>query len=160
MNWPQAGLGHIQSWGSATLAVFPQAIPTQVEIGNHLDLSDRSVREILPKLGIDHRQSNLSTIRIAYIRDLRETAAGRGGDEQVNLTLQRTRQAEADANLKQLELFARAQRLVSIDELEPKLAHWASMARNEVGNLSALRAQAERGWALVRASDPTGSLYF
>nr|VFJ73850.1 MAG: hypothetical protein BECKFW1821C_GA0114237_10556 [Candidatus Kentron sp. FW] len=81
-----------------------------MEIGNHFD---RSIREILPKLGIDCRESNLSTIRIAYIRDLRETAAGRGGDEQVNLTLQRTRQAEADANLKMLKLFARAERRVN-----------------------------------------------
>nr|VFK51696.1 MAG: hypothetical protein BECKTC1821D_GA0114238_11379 [Candidatus Kentron sp. TC] len=49
MNRPQTGLGHIQSCGLATPAVFPQPIPTQVEIGNHLDLTDRSVREILPK---------------------------------------------------------------------------------------------------------------
>nr|VFK48101.1 MAG: hypothetical protein BECKTC1821E_GA0114239_11028 [Candidatus Kentron sp. TC] len=66
-----------------------------------------------PGWGIDYRESNLSTIRIAYIRDLRETAAGRGGEEQAKLTLQRTRQAEADANLKMLELFARAERRVN-----------------------------------------------
>nr|VFK01753.1 MAG: hypothetical protein BECKH772A_GA0070896_102394 [Candidatus Kentron sp. H]VFK01847.1 MAG: hypothetical protein BECKH772B_GA0070898_102494 [Candidatus Kentron sp. H]VFK05170.1 MAG: hypothetical protein BECKH772C_GA0070978_102435 [Candidatus Kentron sp. H] len=115
---------------------FPLYLPAS-QIPSSATITPRSLSRRL--------SSNLSTICIAYIRDLRETAAGRGGDEQVNLTLQRTRQAEADANLKQLELFARAEKLVSIDELEPKLNHWASLARSEVENLSALRAQAERG---------------
>lgn len=108
--------------------------PTQVEIAAHLDMSERNARDVLQKLGIDNKASTLEEIRTAYIRYLRELAAGRGGEDQYDLTKQKARQAEADANLKELEYWTRLDRFVSVDELEPLLASWAATGRSEVEN--------------------------
>jgi len=56
---------------------------TQAEIAEHLDLSDRTVRELKKRgvFGADARgQLDLAACRIAYIRHLRERAAGRTSD--------------------------------------------------------------------------------
>ncbi|MGF7178427.1 hypothetical protein [Azospirillum doebereinerae] len=57
---------------------------TQAEIAAHLDITDRTVRD-LKKRGVfnaDARsQLDLDACRIAYIRHLRERAAGRSSDE-------------------------------------------------------------------------------
>lgn len=50
--------------------------PTQAEAAAHLDLSERSVRELEDKLGLPADYS-LDHLRVAYIRHLREIAAGR-----------------------------------------------------------------------------------
>jgi phage terminase Nu1 subunit (DNA packaging protein) len=55
--------------------------PKQSEIAEHLDMSERAVREFLVSAGIGHKQSTLSEIRIAYIRRQREVAAGRATAE-------------------------------------------------------------------------------
>lgn len=53
---------------------------TQAEIGTHLDLSDRSVRELLTK-GVlpsaPRGEHDLDACRLAYVRHLRAVAAGR-----------------------------------------------------------------------------------
>lgn len=54
--------------------------PTQQEIAEHLDMSDRNLRDLLQAVGLDHKQAAMSEIRLAYIRRLREQAAGRMGD--------------------------------------------------------------------------------
>lgn len=105
---------------------------TQVEIGQHLDMSERAVRDMLNQLEIDHRQASLDDIRVAYIRDMRAKAAGRGGDEQASLTAARTRQATADAQQKELQYYRELQHLVPVEELEPIIANWAATARSEV----------------------------
>lgn len=57
---------------------------TQKEVAEHLDLTDRTVRD-LKKRGVfnaDGRgQLDLDACRVAYIRHLRERAAGRSSDE-------------------------------------------------------------------------------
>ena len=54
--------------------------PTQQEIAEHLDMSDRNLRDLLQSVGLDHKQAAMSEIRVAYIRRLREQAAGRMGE--------------------------------------------------------------------------------
>lgn len=54
--------------------------PTQQEIAAHLDMSERNLRDVLQALDLDHKQVPMSEIRLAYIRRLREQAAGRMGD--------------------------------------------------------------------------------
>jgi len=44
-------------------------------------MSDRNLRDLLEVLGINHTKSTLAEIRIAYVRRLREQAAGRLGNE-------------------------------------------------------------------------------
>lgn len=63
--------------------------PTQQEIAAHLDMSERNLRDVLQAVGLDHKQVPLSTIRIAYIRKLREEAAGRGGNGPLDLAQER-----------------------------------------------------------------------
>lgn len=63
--------------------------PKQAEIAEHLDLSDRSVREFLSDAGMDHKQSTLDEIRVAYIRHLREMAAGRAAAGDLDLATER-----------------------------------------------------------------------
>lgn len=57
---------------------------TQAEIGLHLDLSDRSVRDLISR-GVlpqsPRKALDLDACRIAYIRHLRETAAGRAAGD-------------------------------------------------------------------------------
>lgn len=105
---------------------------TQAEIAEHLDLSERKVRDVLQALEIDHREASIDHVRLAYIRDLREKAAGRGGDEHAALTKARTEQALADARMKQLTYHRELGQLVPVSELEPVLAGWAATARSEV----------------------------
>lgn len=107
---------------------------TQKEIAEHLDMSDRNARDVLGRLKIDHKTTSLDDIRIAYIRYLRELAAGRGGEDQYDLAKQRARQAAADANLKELQYEREVGSVVAIDEIEPQLAAWATAARSEIGN--------------------------
>lgn len=61
----------------------------QIDIAQHLDLSDRSVREFLSLRNIDHKASTLDEIRIAYIRHLREIAAGRAALGDIDLATER-----------------------------------------------------------------------
>lgn len=63
---------------------------TQVEIAAHLDMSDRRLRELLAELHLDHKRHSLADIRVAYIRRLREEAAGRQADsDEADLPLER-----------------------------------------------------------------------
>ncbi len=58
---------------------------TQQVIADHLDLSQQSASDLLRRLGVDWKNSSLDEIRIAYIRHLREKAAGRGADGALDL---------------------------------------------------------------------------
>lgn len=71
--------------------------PTQAEIADHLDMSDRNLRDVLQELNLDHKQVSLSVLRVAYIRRLREQAAGRMGNEAGGLDLVQERAALARA---------------------------------------------------------------
>lgn len=61
--------------------------PTQAEIAEHLDMSDRNLRDVLQVLDLDHKHASLTAVRVGYIRRLREQAAGRAGNEEGGLDL-------------------------------------------------------------------------
>lgn len=88
--------------------------PKQTELAAHLDLSERSVRELLGELGVDHRQSTLAEIRVAYIRKLREIAAGRAAEGGLDLAAERARLAREHADKVAM------QNAVTRSELAPK----------------------------------------
>lgn len=91
---------------------------TQADIAAHLDISTRNLRDVLKELGIDWRQSSLDQIRIAYIRRLRESAAGRSEQD---LAIVRARKELAQARREELEL-AREYRLIApVDEVRPAI---------------------------------------
>ncbi len=70
----------------------------------------------------------------AYSENLREKAAGRGGEDQAALTRARTIQAQADGQLKELNFHREVKNLVPVDEIEPMLETWATVARSEFQN--------------------------
>lgn len=107
---------------------------TLKSIAAHLDMSERNLRDVLIKIKLDHRKATVTQIRVAYIRHMRDQAAGRGGDEQQTLTKARTREAQINAQAKELQYFKDVGLLISVDEIEPALANWAVLARSEVSN--------------------------
>lgn len=106
----------------------------QAFVARHLDMSERNLRDVLRGLGIDWPVDSIDSVRVAYIRDLREKAAGRGGDDQGELTRARTRDALASAKIREIQFFESTGQLVSVEELEPLLEAWATMARSEFIN--------------------------
>lgn len=72
--------------------------PKQAEIAEHLDMSDRAVREFLDAAAIDQRAVTLTDIRLAYIRRQREVAAGRMAFGDLDLATERARLAKEQAD--------------------------------------------------------------
>lgn len=105
---------------------------TLLTIAIHLDMSEARAQDVMRALRIDWKKAELDDVRTAYIRDIREKAAGRGGDEQLDLTRQRARQASADADLKELQYWRAVDELVAVADIEPRLASWAVAIRSEV----------------------------
>ena len=62
---------------------------SQQEIGDHLDMSQQAVSQLMGDLNIDWREADLSQIRVAYIRRLRERAAGRAATGDLDLATER-----------------------------------------------------------------------
>lgn len=69
--------------------------PTQAEIAAHLDISDRRLRELLTEFGFDHKAVPLAAIRVRYLRKLREEAAGRSAQGDIDLPTERALLARA-----------------------------------------------------------------
>lgn len=106
--------GHIQRTGKDAYLLIPlvhgyidhlraeqQRIverPLQAEIADHLDISDRRVRELAVEWGIDSKSIALATWRVRYIRHLREQAAGRATEGDLDLATERARLAKEQAD--------------------------------------------------------------
>jgi phage terminase Nu1 subunit (DNA packaging protein) len=69
---------------------------------------------------------------LQYCDRLRNEAAGRGGDEQGALARARTREAEASAELKILQIMEKSGKLVPVDEIQPTLDAMVIAARTEL----------------------------
>jgi len=69
---------------------------------------------------------------IFYCERLRDEAAGRGGNDQVNLTRARTREAVASAHLKELDVKTKTGTLIPVDEIEPSLEALVVALRTEL----------------------------
>lgn len=91
---------------------------TQKEIGKHLDLSERRIADLLPELGLPTRDCDLDDARIAYIRDLREKAAGRYTDGDLDLGKERARLTYHQANIAELDEDVRRGELIPADVVE------------------------------------------
>lgn len=91
---------------------------SQQDIAEHLDMSPRNLRDVLNALGLDWRTKPLDDIRIAYIRKLREAAAGRNDDQ---LAVVRARRELAEARIKELELAKEYKLIIRTDDVEPLL---------------------------------------
>ncbi len=104
---------------------------TQLEIARHLDMSERNARDVLRNLGIDHRQSSLDEIRTAYIRDMREKAAGRSGSDQASLTRRKSEETEVNTALKRVQLHEAIGLVVQSQDAAEAITDWSSFANRE-----------------------------
>lgn len=86
---------------------------TQQGIAKHLDLSQAAVSTLMAELGIDWKAATLNEIRVAYIRRLREQAAGRAAVGDLDLAGERA--ALAKAQRERIEM----QNAVTRGELAP-----------------------------------------
>ena len=96
----------------------------QVAIASHLDLSDRALREFFAAKRLDWRNMTLAEIRVAYIRHLREMAAGRATSEE-GLDLATERAHLARAQREKIDM----QNAVTRGELAPKAMLTEALAR-------------------------------
>lgn len=111
---------------------------TQAEIARHLDLSTRQVRE-LQAAGVFSKGATLDAARIAYIRRLREQAAGRSATNGLDLASERARLAKMQADKLEIELEARRGDLVSVSDAEEG---WAALVNAFRSRMLMLPAQA------------------
>ena len=70
-------------------------MPTHAAIGEHLDMSKQSAGAFLESAGIDHKTTGMDEIRVAYVRRLREMAAGRYSGGDLDLVTERAMLAKA-----------------------------------------------------------------
>lgn len=89
---------------------------TQQVIAEHLDLDQSTVSRIVGELGLDWATVSLDVVRVAYIRRLREQAAGRV--ETGPLAHERRRLTAAKAARAEFELRELAGELVKRSDVE------------------------------------------
>ncbi|MFT8243266.1 hypothetical protein [Roseomonas sp. BN140053] len=107
---------------------------TDAEVAAHLDLSDRTVRE-LRKRGVfpplRRGSANLDAYRLAYIRHLREQAAGRSADAS-DVTAARVRLLTATARQREAIVGRLEARLITSDDMERVVGGMLSAARTRL----------------------------
>lgn len=106
-------------------------MPSQKEIALHLDMSERNCRDVLKALDIDWTESTLDEIRIAYIRDLREKAAGRGSSQAEALNTARIKESTVKAANGRLAYHEKLGTLVPAADAAMALSDWAGYANRE-----------------------------
>lgn len=111
-----------------------EGLDSQAALADYLDMSTRNLRDVLAVLKLDWKTALRDEIRIAYIRHLRDKAAGRN-DEQ--LAQVRTRRELAEARLKEIELAELYKIIIRTDDVEPMLIALFKQIQssiNEAGN--------------------------
>ena len=105
---------------------------TQDEIAQHLDVSTRMLRDILTRLNIDHKTTSLDEIRIRYIKDLREKAAGRR-DQKDQFTLDQVRMRDllASAQIKEMTLFKDQKLVLDREQVRQAMDAWVTQSKSE-----------------------------
>lgn len=107
----------------------------QIEIAKHLDLSDRQLRDVLTRLNLDHKVNSLDEIRVGYIRDLREKAAGREvSSTRQTLEQAKTREALANAQIKELDLYREIKMILNLEQVREAMDQWVTVAKSEYEN--------------------------
>ncbi|GEM_PF-982722 len=128
---------------------------TQTEIAKHLDLSVRKVRDLMAD-DVIPKDGDLDACRVAYIRNLREKAAGRSmsgsgsGDyetEKLRLTKAQADNEEQKAEKSRLEVEAMRARLLDADRV---LQMWTGMTAAMRAKMLAIPS---KGASLVMAAD-------
>lgn len=123
---------------------------TQADLAAHLDLSDRSVRD-LKKRGVFHADArgnmDLDACRVAYIRHLRERAAGRASDaadeESADLALERALLAREQRERIALENAETRKELVRIGDYTAAVVSVLEMVKAKIMRVPAKVAKSD-----------------
>lgn len=124
--------------------------PKQTDIAAHIDLSERALREFLDDAGIDHKLASLSEIRVAYIRRLREQAAGRAAVGDLDLAGERAALAKAQRERIEMQNAVTRGELAPVVLIEEVLTKAASKT---AGLLDAIPGMIRRRVPLLTADD-------
>ncbi|HSH29735.1 MAG TPA: hypothetical protein VK971_07500 [Thiohalobacter sp.] len=106
---------------------------SQYQFGQLVGISQQAVANQVQR-GVLRSGGSLREWLLAYCESLRTIAAGRGGEDQHNLTQVRARRELADAQLKEFELARQAGELVPAADAEALMSGWASSGRYEMEN--------------------------
>lgn len=124
---------------------------SQQDIASHLDMSQQAASSLLEQLGVDWKTADLSEIRVAYIRRLREAAAGRGGEGAVGeLATERARLAREQADKIAMQNAVTRGELAPVALIEEVLTKAASKV---AGVLDAIPGMIRRRVPLLTADD-------
>jgi hypothetical protein len=105
---------------------------SQEEIAEHLDISTRKLRDLLTRYNLNHKTSTLDEIRVRYIRDLREKAAGRRDQEaQGTLDQARFRDLMASAQIKEMTLFKEQKLILDREQVREAMDAWVIQTKSE-----------------------------
>jgi terminase small subunit / prophage DNA-packing protein len=96
-------------------------LPTQKAIAEHLDMSQQQVKEMLEKLNLP-ADSPLDSVRVAYIRRLREQAAGRYSEGPLDLVNERARLAKEQADRLEMQNAVTRKEMAPVIIIENVLA--------------------------------------
>lgn len=108
-------------------------MPTQKEIAEHLGISQQAVSKTLSKMKVEWKEKSLDEIRLAYIKRLREIAAGHASlDGEYDLNKERAMTERVDRELKLYQLAEKQKQLVNIDELVTELSTVFAAFRQEL----------------------------
>lgn len=107
-------------------ATRSQQRPSQAEIAEHLDISERRVRELATEWAIDSRAITLGEWRLRYLRKLREEAAGRAAIGDLDLVTERARLAKVQADRIEMQNAITRNELAPVDQLEEVLTRTGS----------------------------------
>ena len=114
------------------LLLFEKNMATQNEIADHLDMSVTRLKELLPRLPVTD-PSDIDAVRVAYINQLRSTAAGRGGeDHQLRLAIAKARESELKGDRLEMDMARDAGQLLPADEIEQEWTALIASARAEM----------------------------
>lgn len=113
------------------------------DCARHLFLSERRFQEFLNS-GVLDRQSrgayDLDAVREQYIRHLRELAAGRGSDGDLDLTEERARLAKEQADAQEMKNSMMRGELLPAEHVEKTWANMVTMATNRLYGIPSIVA--------------------
>ncbi len=135
---------------------------TQDQIANHCDTSRQTVSKLLPAFGLPSKGCGIDDFRIAYIRHLREVAAGRKSDNvntEYDLMEERARLSHHQANKTELEEGILRGELIEVESVINRWSAMISVFRSRLLSLPSKAAQVVSSVSDVHKNQETLSEY-
>lgn len=109
------------------------ALANKSHIAMAIGKSQQAVSKLAKKIGLSRTATNGELLEAIFSR-LSDEAAGRGGEAQQELTQARIRESLAKAQSSEISNLQSLGALVAVEDIEPLLEQWATVARAEVAN--------------------------